>query len=77
MLGLANVYTCFTCGDVTYVYLHEHIDCDNDEVYPVMHCGKCHGEVRQKTVEVDGQQIPVYGEVDDDFTAFLDDEGDY
>lgn len=70
MLGLANVYICYNCGDVTNVYLHEHIDCDNDDVYPVMHCGKCHGEVRQKTVEVDGRKFPVYDEVDYDSTDF-------
>lgn len=70
MLGLANVYTCGTCGDVTDVYLYEHIDFENDEIYPVMHCGKCNRDVSEKTVEVDGRRVPVMAEVDDDFYAY-------
>ncbi len=67
MIGLANVYTCYTCGDVTDVYLHEHIDTENDDIYPVMHCGKCNGEVREKRVMHEGVYWPVYAEVEPNF----------
>lgn len=69
MIGLANVYICGMCGDVTDVYLYEHIDHENDDVYPIMHCGKCHRETAEKMI--DG--LPVYVEVD----ASYDDVSSY
>ena len=78
MFGLANVYDCLTCGEVTDVYLYEHIDCDNDDVYPVMHCGKCNGEVREKREN----GLPVYTEVEPNFFTeegddYVEDEDDF
>lgn len=64
MVGLANVYICGKCGDVTDVYLFEHIDCESDDVYPIMHCGKCHREVTEK--KIDG--LSVYTEVEESYS---------
>lgn len=63
MHNLANVYICPTDGEITDAYYHEHIDTENDEIYPVMCCGKCNREVRQKTEH----GLPVYAEVEVNF----------
>lgn len=79
MYNLLNVYDCPKCGEVLSdeVYFYEHIDCENDEVYPVRYCVKCGSEVKEKTAEHEGRQIPVYREVDDErarwFNGYYDD----
>ncbi len=68
MYNLLNVYECPVHGEVLSdeVYYYEHIDTENDEIYPARYCSKCNREVREKTVEHEGQRLPVLREVDDE-----------
>jgi NAD-dependent SIR2 family protein deacetylase len=83
MYNLLNVYDCPKCGEVLSdeVHLFEHIDTDNDEVYPVRYCSKCNSEVRERTVEHDGRNLPVLREVDDErarwANGFYDDDTEW
>ena len=42
----AQIYICPTHGETWHVENAEIIDTVNDEVYPIVLCGKCHTEVR-------------------------------
>jgi len=66
MIDLMAVYECPRCGDVLEdeVYYHEHIDTDNDEIYPAYHCNRCNRMVKPKTQIIDGQVCQVLQSVD-------------
>jgi len=68
MYNLLDVFDCPNHGKVLSdeTYIFDHINLENDEVMPIRHCDKCNREVKARTVEHEGKQLPVMEEVDDE-----------
>jgi transcription elongation factor Elf1 len=72
MYNLLQVYDCPQCGErlSDQVGYTEAIDVEHDEVYPLMLCNTCYREVSPRFVEINGQRVPCYHEVDDERAAW-------
>ncbi|HWY11949.1 MAG TPA: hypothetical protein VN026_11520 [Bacteroidia bacterium] len=78
MFGLAPVYICSKCGDVWDVYTYMYVDVENDDIIPILHCGKC-SDSFLKPKEKDG--VPEMHEITEEehleLTGFYNLEDEY
>ena len=44
-MAFAQIYVCSEHGETINVFIHEAIDCENDEVYHIPMCSQCNREV--------------------------------
>lgn len=78
---LAPVFDCLNCGEVWRVEIVEE-DCSHDDTISVAYCQQCKSVVREKFVEQNGKQVPVWHgltveEINEECFSYFDSDGDF